>query len=222
MNKYCLLVMIGITSLLFAHSKEYTFKLLVGNELQNILPFMAQQRMAVFRDYPYLYEGNPNVEHEYLKWFASLPHSSVIMAYLDGKPIGWISGTGFADFDVHFKGSNELLKKNGYDSRKFYYIPEAIIVSEHRDTLLLEELHTLIAKHAKTLHYSALCFAEESHEQHPLKPADYKGLEELYRVAGYTPTQMIITFSWLTIQADGSVKDEEHELCYWIKELAIP
>lgn len=213
MKRFLILSM--IISMLHAH--EYSIKLLTGHELQSILPFMAQQRISAFREYPYLYEGNMQEENEYCNWFASLPHSAVAVAYANGQPVGFVSGTGFNDFDIHFKGSIALFKSNGLDSKKFYYIPEAIIVPEHRRNSLIEKLHDAIEKHAKKIGFSALCCADEHHDTHPLKPVNYQSRDRLYLNAGYIKTTMVIKFPWLTIQPDGSLKDEEHALYYWIK-----
>lgn len=215
--KKIIVLLIGVISPLLA--QEYSFKLFTGKDVQAIVPFIAQQRVSEFREYPYLYEGNIAEDTEHCQWFAQLPHSAVAVAYLAGKPVGFISSTSFADFDVHFKGSIALFENNGLDPHNFIYIPEAIIMPEHRGKSLTEKLHALIEKHAKSLGYKGICFAEESHDKHPLKPATYKGLEGLFLRAGYTKTQMIIKFPWLTIQPDGSLKDEDHELCYWIKNL---
>ena len=199
--------------------QEYSIKLLVGEEVQEVVPCMVEQRIAAFCEYPYLYEGNTKEESEYCQWFAGLPHSAVAVAYLDGQPVGFVSGTSFVDFGVHFKESIGLFEENGFDSKKFYYIPEVIIVPEHRKKGLLENLHDLIEQHAKSIGYKATCLVEESHDNHPLKPVAYQSHNGLWLKLGYSQTQMIITFPWLTIQADGSLKDEMHRLRYWIKNL---
>ena len=221
MMKKCILIcLIIIASTIHAKdAQEYSYKLLSGPELQTIIPFMAMQRISAFREYPYLYEGNNTEENEYCQWFTSLPHSAVAVAYANGEPVGFVSGTGFAGFDVHFKGSIALFKKNGLDSKKFYYIPEAIIVPEHRKHSLIEKLHDVIEQRAKALGYSAICCAEESHDNHPLKPAGYQSRDRLFLKGGYSKTNMSIKFPWLTIQPDGTLKDEEHSLSYWIKNL---
>ncbi len=219
MKKITLALSMIILGTSVSATAEYTLKLLTGNQLRSIIPFMVEQRISAFRDYPYLYEGNSDEETEYAQWFTSLPHSVAAIAYHDGKPVGFVSGTGFADFDVHFKGSIELFEKNGLDPKKFYYIPEAIIMPEHRRKSLMLKLHALVIEHAQTLGYLSSCLVEESHDMHPLKPADYTSRDDIYLKAGYTKTSMIIKFPWLTIQADESLKDEEHELLYWIMNL---
>jgi ribosomal protein S18 acetylase RimI-like enzyme len=147
-----------------------------------------------------------------------LPNSAVSVAYHNDKPVGFVSGTSFVDNGDHFTQSIELFEKNGLDPKKFYYI-EAIVMPEHRKKSLAHQLHDLIIEHAQSLGYESSCFVEESHENHPLKPADYQSRDDSYTKAGYTKTSMIMKFPWRTIQPDGSLKDQEHELRYWIKNL---
>lgn len=43
---------------LMGHQDDYTFKLVVGDDLKGMFPFFAEQRIGLFREYPYLYEGD--------------------------------------------------------------------------------------------------------------------------------------------------------------------
>lgn len=217
MKKYILFA-VSITICMLAYP-DYSIRLLTSNELKEIIPFMVDQRISAFRDYPYLYEGNTKEESEYCQWFAGLPHSAVVVAYADGSPVGFVSGTGFADFDIHFRGSIDLFENNGFDPKKFYYIPEVIIMPQHRKKGLLEKLHNFIEQHAKSIGYQATCLVQESHDNHPLKPVAYQSHDGLWLKLGYRQTHIIITFPWLTIQPDGSLKNEEHKLQYWINNL---
>lgn len=199
---------------------HYSLKLLTSSELQEIVPFMVEQRIAAFRDYPYLYEGNTKEENEYCQWFVRQSHSAVAVAYWNGQPAGFVSGTSFTDFDIHFKASIDLFENNGLDPKKFYYIPEVIIMPEHRKKGLARKLLNLIEQHAQKLGYQSSCLVHETHEHHPLKPINYQTSENIWLKHGYWKTGMIIKFPWLTLQPDSSLKNEDHELRYWIKNLS--
>ncbi|HEV2601175.1 MAG TPA: hypothetical protein VGT41_02655 [Candidatus Babeliales bacterium] len=205
-----------------AEQNDYSFKLLTGKELQDIALFMIQQRIEIMRDYPYLYQGDMNEEIIYMQQFISLPHAAAAVAYLHDQPVGFVSGTSFLDYESDMRGSSALFMEHGLDPKDFYYIPEAMIMAEHRRKSLFKSLHHLIELHAQSLGYKALCLLSENHDQHPLKPIDYRGPDGAFTRAGYSKTDMIMVISpdvfvWPTIQPDGSIKIQTHFLAYWIK-----
>ena len=59
---------------------------LAGDELAAHLPGLAVLRIAVFADYPYLYDGDAEYEHRYLAEFAAAPHATLVAAF-DGMDI---------------------------------------------------------------------------------------------------------------------------------------
>ena len=46
---------------------------LTGDALTAALPDLARLRIAVFRAYPYLYEGDPDYERRYIQAYADSP-----------------------------------------------------------------------------------------------------------------------------------------------------
>lgn len=219
--KTILLMTTMISSHLTAQTDTYTIKLVTRTEMEALVPFIIQQRLESFRGYPYLYEGVAEIdrENEYATWLAKLPQSVLAVAYHDQTPIGFCSGTSFVDFDEHFKGSIDIFKNGGLKPERYYYIPEIIVVAEHRRKGVGEKLFQVLEEHARVLGYTALCLVEESHESHPFKPADYEPLDQLLLSKGYIKTPLVIMFDWQTIQPDGSVKNQDHRLEYWTKDL---
>ncbi|HEV2601172.1 MAG TPA: hypothetical protein VGT41_02640 [Candidatus Babeliales bacterium] len=222
MKRLLFLFLMAATALHAAQEVEqadYVFKLLTGQNLQTITSFMAQQRVEAFREYPYLYEGTVAEDTEYVQWLVGLQHSAVAASYLDGEPVGFVSGIAFVDNEQEFKGSCALFEENGLDPKDFYYVPEAIVAAAHRNKSLFTRLHSLLEEHVKSLGYKASCLVLESHEQHPLKPVDYKGPDEAFIKTGYSKTRMLTSCAWPTIQPDGPAKNQVHPLTYWIKNL---
>ena len=56
---------------------------LTGAALVSALPEVARLRIAVFRAYPYLYDGDYDYEAEYLKLYANTP-GAIVVAARDG------------------------------------------------------------------------------------------------------------------------------------------
>ena len=59
---------------------------LTGSALAAVLPAVARLRMAVFRDWPYLYDGSLAYEEKYLARLATA-EGAVIVAASDGRDI---------------------------------------------------------------------------------------------------------------------------------------
>ena len=59
------------------------FRTVAGAEVPPFIPALARLRIAVFRDWPYLYEGNQAYEERYLRIYADSPRAAVVLA-LDG------------------------------------------------------------------------------------------------------------------------------------------
>lgn len=200
-------------------SNIYEIKIFTGESLENLRSFVVNLRITIFKEYPYLYEGNVKEENAYFDWFSKLPNTAIAVAYLDAKPIGFTSGTSFVDFDEHFQGSVDIFTKAKLEAKNYYYFPEILILPEHDNDLINYRLFEALENHAKKLNYKSGCFVTEEHESHPLKPQDYKPLDYLWHLLDYTKSALIINFSWSTIQADKSSKDKKHALIYWLKKL---
>lgn len=209
----CLLFTMGVLA------NTYTFKLIQGPDLKNEIEHLAHQRLILFKEYPYLYHGTLEQEIEYCSWFCDLSTTALAIAYCDDKPVGLVSGTSFVDFSTHFIGSYDLFKSASLAPETFFYVAEVLIHPMHRDKQVATQLFALIETYAHEAGYTNMCLVEESHAQHPLKPLDYKSLDPFFTKLGYSKTNLQITYSWSTIQIDGSLQDEEHSMNYWIKNL---
>jgi hypothetical protein len=59
-----------------------------GSEIQPYVERVAELRLIVFRDYPYLYEGDIAEERDYLKMYSVSSHSFVVIAKDRDQVIG--------------------------------------------------------------------------------------------------------------------------------------
>ena len=62
-----------------------TTRVLTGESLAAALDDVARLRIAVFRDWPYLYDGNADYERDYLRAYRS--PGAVVVAAMDGARI---------------------------------------------------------------------------------------------------------------------------------------
>ncbi len=216
---FCMFLFTAICATTQSQSAEYSIKVLCGEELQTLRTFFSEHRLTAFREYPYLYLGSQEEAYIYFDWFSRLPNSAIAVAYVDQAPVGFLAGTDFSDFDDHFEGSIDLFESAGLDASLYYYFSESIIAPEHRKSRVFTQLAHALEHHAAMLGYQKVCFVHEEHETHALKPDDYKDLSPLFLHFGCQPTSLMIKFSWKTIQPNGNVEEQEHEMRYWVKNL---
>ncbi len=64
---------------------------LTGQQVGEVLDNLARLRIAVFRDWPYLYDGDADYERDYLRAYQS-PGAVVVAAYDGARMVGAATG----------------------------------------------------------------------------------------------------------------------------------
>lgn len=195
---------------------QYTINILTGNELIEILPFVAQQRIIEFRLSPYLYAGSQEYEISYLRIY-----DVIAVVYHDQQPVGFLTGTSLIESEPEFKGVIQLFEQAGLHPEDYFYFGEIIVLPEHRGNSLGKKLFKVLEEYAYNHGYRAACFITESHVTHPLKPKHYKSHDDLWTSMGYIKSKLSLTLEWLTIQTDGIHIEQSHSVDYWLKNLQL-
>ena len=73
-------------------AEEPCVRRLSGGDIDAFLPELARLRIRVFREYPYLYEGSAAYEEKYLKTYANVPESVMVLVWDGGRVVGASSG----------------------------------------------------------------------------------------------------------------------------------
>jgi len=81
---------------------EIEVRALNGPELEAALDGVAQLRITVFRDWPYLYDGSLEYEREYLATYRDNPGALLVGAFHDGRLIGASTSTPMEDHAPEF------------------------------------------------------------------------------------------------------------------------
>lgn len=191
-----------------------TTRILTGDSLTSALPDVARLRMAVFRDWPYLYDGDAEYEENYLQAYRS--PGAVVVAALDGdRIVGAATGAPMADhaadFGAAFADRPESLSE-------IFYCAESVLLPEYRGRGLGHAFFDAREAHARGLgaRYSAFCRVIRP-DGHPAQPADYRPLDGFWRKRGYTPLDGVTAeFAWRDI---GAKHETEKQLQFWMREL---
>ena len=189
---------------------------LSGEALARGLPALARLRIAVFRDWPYLYDGSLDNEQAYLAKLAAAP-GAVIVAASDGDEIiGCATAAPLAEVEGEFSAP---LSAKGYDLATVLYCGESVLLPAYRGQGLGHAFFDQREAHARRLGgliRSAFCAVVRPND-HPLRPADYVPLDAFWSKRGYAKVDGLVgSFAWKDIDQPG---ETAKPMQYWMREL---
>lgn len=176
---------------------------------------LARLRIEVFRDFPYLYEGDVGYERRYLATYMASP-GAVIVGALDGAElVGAATAAPLAD---HFEEFAEPFSARGLDPAEFFYFGESVLRKRYRGRGVGVRFFEEREKAAREAGFGRCVFsAVVRSASHPARPAGYEPLDAFWTKRGYARIQGLITgFSWRDVgDAEESVKPME----FWERRL---
>jgi len=193
---------------------------LSGEAIHQALDAIAELRITVFREFPYLYDGSPEYERSYLEGLAKDPSALVVVAESEGKIIAAATSlplAGSADITQN-TGALDLFRNQGLDPNGFYYFSEIVVLPAFRKFGIAKSFYERRCKFAQEHGLEHLCFAAILPEPHHQAPATYFSPHPLWRKMGFEPKEALtILYTWPTLQTDGTTREETHSLRFWVK-----
>jgi GNAT superfamily N-acetyltransferase len=193
---------------------ELTMHPLQGESLLPWLEGLGKLRIAVFHEYPYLYEGTLEYELDYLNTYVRSADSLVvIVADSEKKEVGATTCIPLRDEGPEFQAP---FLKAGIPVDEVCYFGESILLPQYRGQGLGKEFFARRETHARNLGfvYTAFC-AVDRPENHPLKPLGYRPLNDFWLAQGYEKQpRMQATFVWKEI---GEEVESPKTLTFWMK-----
>ena len=188
---------------------------LTGAALDAALDDVARLRIAVFRDWPYLYDGSLDYERRYLESYRASDTAVVVGAFDGARLVGAATGTPLEDhaedFAAPFAGS-------GLSLATVFYCAESVLLPAYRGHGLGHAFFDAREAHARALgrSFSAFCSVMRSAD-HPMRPADYRPLDGFWRKRGYEPMPGVVArFRWTDL---GDGEQTEKPLQFWGRAL---
>lgn len=188
---------------------------LTGEALASALESLARLRIAVFREYPYLYEGDLDYERKYLASYARASGAVIAGAFDGDRLIGAATG---APMSGEKSAWSQPFRDRGYDLDKVFYCGESVLLPEYRGRGLGHAFfdHREAAARANGAEISCFC-AVIRPEDHPARPEGYRPLDGFWRKRGYAPLEgAIAEFEWREV---GDKQETAHQLQYWARRL---
>ena len=194
-----------------------TFETLSGAALTARLPALAGLRISVFREWPYLYDGDAAYEARYLAAYAQSPGALVVAASTAAG-----EAVGIATCQPGTEASEKLRAawaNAGLDAASLCYFGESVLLPEYRGQGAGVRFFEEREAHARRLGLSIAAFcAVVRNENDPRRPHDYTPLDGFWRNRGYAPRPDISTvMSWREV---GDTRETPHVLSFWIKPLS--
>ena len=179
-----------------AASGSLAYSVLTAGETAAALKDLARLRIAVFADWPYLYEGDAAYEAGYLARFAASPGAVIVAARdQDGRMVGAATAAPLADHAAEFASP---FARAGLDPGDFFYLAESVLVPDFRGQGAGRAFFDMREAEARAQGYSRSVFcAVIRPDDHPARPAAYQPLEPFWRRLGYQPLAgLVAEFSW--------------------------
>jgi GNAT superfamily N-acetyltransferase len=191
------------------------FETLRGDALHPFLPSLARLRITVFRDFPYLYEGDEAYESRYMRAYADGVGAAIIVAFDEETPVGAATCEPMA---VTHADIRDAFIRARRDLGAYCYFGESVLLRDYRGQGAGVRFFELREAHARSLGLRRTTFcAVRRDESDPRRPADYMPLNGFWHNRGYRRSDgLSCTMNW---RETGATAETPHTLDFWERVL---
>jgi GNAT superfamily N-acetyltransferase len=188
----------------------------VAGELADRLDELAALRIAVFREWPYLYHGTVEYERGYLSTYLENERARIVTAEDDGRLVGISTCLPLADEVEEFR---RPLERAGWDPAKGFYFGESVLLPEHRGRGIgraFMEARLEAARAHGGMEFCCFCAVRRDADD-PRKPEVYRPLDGFWRKMGFAPMEGVeAVFEWREV---GGTGEAPHVMDFWSRTL---
>lgn len=187
-----------------------------GPAIAEVFDPLAELRIRVFRDFPYLYEGSVEYEKTYLQTYVK-SEQSMLFAVYDGPLM--VGATTCLPLRDEMPELQAPFREAGYDLNAIFYFGESLLLPEYRGLGLGHRFFDEREAYARRLGtYRTTCFcAVERDEHHPGRPAHYRTNDAFWQKRGYHKEPSLqATLDWPDI---GESESTPKTMTFWLRDL---
>lgn len=186
-----------------------------GFAVEPWLDELAELRIEVFRDFPYLYQGDRDYERRYLDRYAQSDRSVFVLALEFNRLVGAATALPLLEADEEFQAPFRHL---GAELGAVFYFGESVLLKPYRGEGVGHRFFDLREQYAADFgfRHTAFC-AVNRPDDHPLRPEDYRPLDDFWRGRGYFPqNQLVAHFDWTDV---GEAAPSRKAMQFWLHTL---
>lgn len=176
---------------------------------------LARLRIAVFLEWPYLYDGSLDYERRYLTHFIADEAAIMVIARDGAAVVGMATASPMSGQDVALRASFERL---GHDISRLFYFGESVLLPDYRGQGVGHAFFDQREAAARNANAATACFCGVVRPpDHPLRPADARDLGPFWRARGYQPVEGAVThYDWKDID---QAEETSHPMQFWFRAL---
>jgi GNAT superfamily N-acetyltransferase len=196
--------------------KKVQIQVFIGQEIQPYIDQVASLRVSIFREYPYLSEGNLQSEKSYLEMYSHAQNGIFLLAVEGEKVVGVLTGISLVEAATLLQ--NVFLKRK-IPVDPFFYLGDIMVVKEYRNKGVGRRLYERLEKHVRERTSYRQIFFSEIHrsESDPRRPKDYTSADQFWEKLGFVKHPELVTyFPWKEV---GGSHETPHTMITWIKIL---
>jgi GNAT superfamily N-acetyltransferase len=194
---------------------DLTVRSLTGSEIATALQAFANLRVAVFREYPYLYDGDVSYEFKYLKEFTTAPGSVLVAAFDHGRLVGGATASPMWAQHADFR---EPFSRLGFDTSEIFFFGDSLLLPAYREAGIEDAFFDQREAAARQAGVNSAVFAAVIRpKKDPARPENYRPSDDFWRQRGYEPVKGLITeIAW---KEHGEAEESPKRLQYWMRRL---
>lgn len=190
-----------------------------GPQVATYLADVAALRIAVFRAFPYLYDGDLPFEQRYLAAYAESPDSVFVLALDAGRVVGAATGLPLAQDGEAFR---QPFLARGWPVSEVFYFGESVLLPEYRGLGIGHRFFDEREAHARALggfRWTAFAAVDRNSDD-PRRPHDYRANDAFWHKRGYVRQPgMSMHLAWREL---GEDEESEKALTFWLRALETP
>ena len=188
---------------------------LAGDDLAESLPTLARLRTEVFRDWPYLYDGDAAYEKRYLATFAAVPDAVIVGAFDGPRMVGAATASPLAGADPAFRHPFEVA---GLDSGEWFYFGESVLEPDYRGRGIGVGFFAEREAAARERLFARTCFCAVARaSDDPRRPDHHVPLDGFWERRGYRPLGLTALYAWRDV---GEATETPKVMRFWGRDLA--
>ncbi|MCG8332269.1 MAG: GNAT family N-acetyltransferase [Chitinophagales bacterium] len=195
--------------------QKISIKLFLGKKAEQYIDEVANLRIKIFREFPYLYDGDKDYEKHYLKKFIGTEDSLIAIAFDENSVIGALTGL---PLKLEEQTIYQAWIQKGDSIDKVYYFSEALIFKAYRRQGIGKALFTIAESWvSSTNQFETYTLATVIRaNNHPKRPQGYTSSDAFWLKLDYKKTDDIIcTISWKEV---GEETESSKPLLFWSKK----